>query len=130
MSITPGWTADEIRDFVYEYERQPWGTKTEWLAGRGVDRDRLRLWRHTVFDGDIDRGLIPRDANRMSSTNRRRFLAKEREHRQRLDEIEKLQARVHELEGTNEALGKAIGLLHELNEQGPGASPTNDPTDS
>jgi hypothetical protein len=42
-----------------------------------------------------------------------------------------LQARVRELEQTNEALGKAIGLLHANSEQEPGATPpTSDPSDS
>jgi hypothetical protein len=40
------------------------------------------------------------------------------------EEVAKLNARVRELEQTNEALGKAIGLLHQLNEQEPGAART------
>ncbi|WP_217995920.1 hypothetical protein [Kribbia dieselivorans] len=46
-------------------------------------------------------------------------------------EVERLTARITELEGTNEALGKAIGLLHELNAQEPDETPTtSDPADS
>jgi hypothetical protein len=37
---------------------------------------------------------------------------------------------VRELEQTNEALGKAIGLLHARSEEEPDAIPTNDPGDS
>lgn len=39
-------------------------------------------------------------------------------------ELQALRERVHKLEGPNEALGKAIGLLHKLNEQGPDTSTT------
>lgn len=45
-------------------------------------------------------------------------------------ENERLRARVQELEATNEALGKAIGLLHQLSEQEPGPSQTNEPSSS
>jgi hypothetical protein len=46
-------------------------------------------------------------------------------------DLARLQARVRELEATNEALGKAIGLLHANSEQEPDAAPrTSDPSDS
>ena len=46
-------------------------------------------------------------------------------------EVTKLNVRVRELEHTNEALGKAIGLLHSMNEQEPDASPVRTvPSDS
>ena len=46
-------------------------------------------------------------------------------------EVARLNARVRELEQSNEALGKAIGLLHVMNEQEPAATPTTtDPSDS
>ena len=47
------------------------------------------------------------------------------------DELARLRARVGELETTNEALGKAIGLLHAMNAHEPDAAPTtSDPEDS
>lgn len=129
MSITPGWSAEEIREFVYEYERQPHGTKRDWLVGRGVSSDRFRRWRETVFDGDLDRGLIPRDGGRMTPARQRRSAAKADAARDA--ELERLRSRVQELEDANDALGKAIGLLHTLNEQEPADAPaTNDPSDS
>lgn len=44
-SISVGFTAAEIREFVHEYEVQLHGQKGPWLAGRGVSHDRLRRWR-------------------------------------------------------------------------------------
>ena len=47
------------------------------------------------------------------------------------EELARLAARVRELEQTNEALGKAIGLLHQMNVQEPDAAPeTTGPSDS
>jgi hypothetical protein len=45
-------------------------------------------------------------------------------------EVEQLKSRIRELEGTNSALGKAIGLLHGLNVPEPGPGQTNDPKSS
>lgn len=132
MSISPGFTAMEIREFVYEYHRQPYGQKRAWLVLRGVPYHRLKRWRLAVFDGDVDRGLIPREGMDMTSPPARRAaLAKIASAEQTEADLARLRARVHELEQTNEALGKAIGLLHARSEQEPGAAPrTNDPSNS
>ncbi|WP_343926878.1 hypothetical protein [Rhodoglobus aureus] len=54
-----------------------------------------------------------------------------RERAARDAEVTRLHVRVRELEHTNEALGKAIGLLHLMSEQEPDAIPTRtDPSDS
>lgn len=136
MSISAGYTAEQIREFVHQYTAQPYGRKAEWLAAQGVSYDRLRRWRLAVFDGDLDRGLVPRDSGLVvkkippgQRAALERHHAKERvEHRA---EVERLNARIRELEETNGALGKAIGLLHSMSEQEPVAPPTtSDPSDS
>ena len=63
MSISAGFTTEEIREFVNEYEVQRYGQKGAWLAGRGVSYEQLRRWRAAVFEGDLDRGLIPREGS-------------------------------------------------------------------
>lgn len=134
MTISSGFTATEIREFVHEYQVQPHGQKTLWLTARGVSYDRLRRWRAAVFEGDLDRGLVPRESSGMTvPPSKRTVLEKERarERAAHAAEVERLDARVRELEDTNEALGKAIGLLHKMNEQEPGAPRTmSDPCDS
>jgi hypothetical protein len=80
-----------------------------------------------LFAGDLDRGLIPREGGDMTiPPARRTALSKARAAQQDRDdgELARLRARVGELEATNEALGKAIGLLHAMNEQEPDAAPT------
>ena len=134
MSISPGFTPTEIRELVVEYQLLPYGQKGSWLAARGVSNRQFRRWQATVFAGDLDRGLIPREGGDMTvPPAKRRALAKADAVKQDRDEAElaRLRARVGELEATNEALGKAIGLLHAMNAEEPDAAPaTSDPDDS
>ena len=66
MSISVGFTVEEIREFVLEYQALPQGQKGLWLSARGVAYERLRRWRAAVFEGDLDRGLIPREGSPMT----------------------------------------------------------------
>lgn len=134
VSISPGFTTEEIREFVNEYEVQRYGQKGAWLAGHGVSYEQLRRWRAAVFEGDLDRGLIPREGSPVkvppgTRTALERSRARERAAHEA--EIARLTARIRELEGTNDALGKAIGLLHVMSEHEPASNPTTpDPGDS
>ena len=134
MSISAGFTADEIREFVLEYQALPQGQKGPWLVERGVRYERLRRWRDAVFEGDLDRALIPREGSRVTipPSNRTSIARARAAERAAHDaEVAKLNARVRELEQTNEALGKAIGLLHQMSEQEPAApSTTSEPSSS
>lgn len=134
VSISAGFTAEEIREFVHEYAVQPFGQKSAWLAGQGVSYPRLRRWRAAVFEGDLDRGLVPRDSGGVSLTPGQRAELERHHAKERVQheaELARLSARIHELEETNAALGKAIGLLHKVSEQEPAATPrSNDPSAS
>jgi transposase-like protein len=134
MTVSSGFTAAEIREFVHEYQVQPHGQKGSWLAAQGVSDNRMRRWREAVFEGDLDRGLIPREGSPvMIPPSKRTALekARARERAAQAAEVTRLTARVRELEDTNDALGKAIGLLHAMSEHEP-AEPetTSDPSDS
>jgi hypothetical protein len=134
MSISPGFTAEQIREFVHEYQVLPQGQKGPWLAARGVSYWRLRRWRDTVFEGDLDRGLVPREGSPMTIPPSKRTAlerARAAERDAHAAEVARLNARVRELEQTNDALGKAIGLLHAMSEEEPAATPTaTDPSGS
>ena len=134
MSISAGFTADEIREIVHEYTAQPFGHKREWLAARGVSYNRLRRWRQAVFEGDLDRGFIPRDSSPVKIPPGQRAALERHHAKERAEheaEVARLSARIRELEETNGALGKAIGLLHSMNEQEPVVPPTtSNPSDS
>jgi hypothetical protein len=119
---------------VIEYELIPHGQKGPWLSAQGVSNRQFRRWQATVFVGELDRGLIPREGGDMTvSPAQRRALAKADAAKQERDEAElvALRERVCELETTNEALGKAIGLLHAMSVHEPDvAPPMSDPADS
>lgn len=134
MTASVGFTAGQIREFVHEYHVQPHGRKYAWLAEQGVSYDRLRKWRSAVFEGDLDRRLIPREGRPMTvPPAKRTALEKQRaaERAAHEAEIAALSERIRELEGTNDTLGKAIGLLHAMREQEPDEAPTTkNPSDS
>jgi hypothetical protein len=127
MSITPGFTSAEIVELVMHYQSVPHGQKTEWLAKSGVSSRTFRRWRVSVLAGDVHRGLIPRDGSQMTippdePTPLEIMRAADRAAHDA--EVTKLNSRVRELEETNTALGKAIGLLHAMSEEEPARPPT------
>ncbi|GAA1058831.1 hypothetical protein [Agromyces bracchium] len=134
MSVGVGFTDDEIRELVAEYYRQRHGSKGVWLAARGLTRRRMERWSAAVFEGDLDRGLVPRKGALVTvPPGKRAAFERQRAAEQAAHEAEiaRLSARIRELEATNDALGKAIGLLHERNGQEPdGTSMTADRPDS
>ena len=134
MTVSVGFTVAEVREFVHEYQVQPWGQRRLWLAAQGVSVGRLRRWQALVFEGDLDRGLVPRESGAMTVPPAKRTAlekARAAERAAHAAEVAKLSARIRELEGTNDALGKAIGLLHAMNEQEPDdARQSSDPSTS
>lgn len=128
MSISPGFTSAEIRAYVFEYQQQPYGAKAAWLRQQPVSSSTMRRWINAVFDGELDRGLVPREGSGMTSTPRQkreavaRSLAAQQEAHEA--EVAALNDRIRSLEASNSALGKAIGLLHVLNVEEPGENPT------
>ena len=113
--------------FVHEYQLVPYGQKIGWLAARDTTYSRLRRWRDAVFEGDLDRALIPREGSPMAIPPKKRTAFERTRALERDDqakEVARLSARVRELEETNTALGKAIGLLHAMSEEEPETDPT------
>jgi len=132
MVGTPGYTLEEIREFMHQYHLQPHGTKGAWRAERGVSQRQFRRWRQTLFEGDLDRNLIPREHGGMTRTHGEWSAfekARAKEIAEHQAEVEALQAHIQTLEGTNDALGKAIGLLHAMREEEPDKPSGNDPTE-
>lgn len=133
MTVSPGFTAEEIAGFVREYEAVPFGGKGEWLVQHGFSRDQFRRWRAAYLEGDLERGLVPRQ-----HATRRSVVARAKEAEERLvrveaahqREVSRLQeahgvelarrdAQIAMLEAGTVTLGKAIGLLQKLESQEP-----------
>lgn len=123
MTISPGFTTEQIREYVYEYHRQRHGKKMEWIARQSFSHSTLRRWQHAVFFGDLERGLIPRESSGMKSTPRKKraVIAMSQAELQAAHDAElaAMTERIQSLEASNLALGKAIGLLHSLNVEEP-----------
>jgi hypothetical protein len=122
MTGFAGFSPQEVRELVHEYQLQPHGTKVRWLAERQISSSWFQRARRAVYEGDVDRNLLPRDHGGVVRS-RGEWSAFEKARALEIAaheaEVELLQARVRELEGTVDVLGKAIGLLHELNGQEP-----------
>ena len=128
MTVTPGFTAEELAGFVREYEAQPYGQKGSWLAAQPFTRDQMRRWRRAYFDGDLDKGLVPRQCSSGAGVLARAKAAEEeldRVREQTRQELADLRAshqveladrdaQIKMLEAGNVTLGKAIGLLQNL----------------
>ncbi len=133
MVGTPGYSREQIREYVHEYHLQAHGTKQAWLARQSFTERQFRRWRKSLFEGDLDRNLVPREHGGMTRTRGEWTAfekARAKEIAEHQAEVEQLSARIRELEGTNEALGKAIGLLHELSVSEPDESGTSEPPSS
>ncbi len=111
------WTAGERAELVAEYLLVRHGQKGPWLAQRGIDSRMMASWRTAFFFGDLERELVPRDTSSMSPLDGVRMrqmealLQQEREARA-ADQVRHVEE-VDRLSQANEALGKAIGLLHD-----------------
>jgi hypothetical protein len=141
VTVSVGFTAAEICELVFEYQGLEHGSKGRWLAERGLNRVRMGRWRASLFDGDLDRGLVPRQGGAVGRSGAEHTaIARRRVAEQvaQAAEVERLNARIRELEHANGALeqangalGKAIGLLRDTNEHEPDACPRmSDPDDS
>lgn len=117
MSLTPGFTNDEIVDAVEEFLSLRHGEKTAWFVGKRFSEHQFRRWRLAYMAGTIDRGLVPRHASDVTNFGSNRIRELERElKRARLkhaEEVGKLRAENEALQEGTVALGKAIGFLQE-----------------
>lgn len=123
MSVPKALTAEQKREFVYEYVAQPFGSRSTFLLERGVTKNQIRQWRSQVFAGTLELGLVPRGGTIVSveeSAALARLLKEKQALQEQLDrqqaEHEKvLAAKDAELDVQRravDALGKAIEILH------------------
>lgn len=143
MTISSGFTAEEIREFVRLYDEQPRGTKGQWLKEqRAVSKGTFRRWRAAVYAGDVERGLVPRIEGVTRVDEQRAFAQRELRLREEVEAVRQevakrdallekqdallveKDAKIARLELGVDALGKAIGVLHTMREQDPDDFPT------
>lgn len=119
-------TAVEKREAVIEYMDLPHGQKTKWLREQPFSRSSFIRWRLSYLAGDLDRGLTPRNAGLVTSSGHR-MRQLEKAFAQQESEMAKLREQNEQLQATNAALGKAIGLMQKWSEHTPDNTPA--PTD-
>ena len=111
------FTAVEKDVIVREYLAVPYGEKVRWVAERGLDQRAVNKWRQAFLVRELEAGFRPRDTSSMDPISdarvaqlQRQLLAeraaREQDKQRHEDEVARLQA-------VNDALGKAIGLLHD-----------------
>lgn len=139
MTLSAGYSNEQIIEIVESYMRLPWGQKGRWLAEQSISQGVFRRWRLTYEAGTIDVGLVPRYVrgmvtkdNGVSTRTMQDGLARQRAEYE--GQIAQLQERIEALQAGNEALGKAIGFLREnagqeseaATEQSPSSSNSTD----
>lgn len=114
-------STNQKRAYALEYAQIRHGFKTAYLRRVGIDVRTLRGWQAALVDGDLDAGLIPVEAVRMSKNVAREI--------ERLTQtIETLKSdyeqqlaakneRIEALEKACDSLGKAINVVSKLTEE-------------
>ena len=121
MTISPGFTADEIAGYVREYLRVPHGSKRLWLRDQPFTEGQMARWRRTYLAGDLHLGLVPRGSGDGDFLERA-MAAEEELERVRADllaQIARQEAQIRLLEEGTVTLGKAFGLLQKMSSQEP-----------
>ena len=118
------YSAEEKAVLVAEYLSIQHGQKGSWRAEHGIGHTTMSKWRKAYFFGDLEQSLIPRDTSSMSVSDGARLkqlelqLAAEKraraaESERHADEQRRHATELDRLNKVNDALGKAIGLLHD-----------------
>ncbi|WP_082124011.1 hypothetical protein [Arthrobacter sp. YC-RL1] len=109
---TVGVTREEIREYVHQYNLQPHSTLIEWLQQQPFSWATFYRWNKVVFEGDLDRNLVPRDHGSMNtSPSQRSAFEKARANEQTAHEAELKASRepVRQLEGPTRPFEKLSG---------------------
>lgn len=114
MAASTGWTLEEKRDIIAEYEQAVKGSKWRVLERHGVTHDQLRGWRAARDAGVLEVGFSvrrPRMTPRVESAEIGRLRA---ENTRLLAELDRARKDIDDRQAALESLGKATALLHEL----------------
>lgn len=139
MTITAGYSVEEIRACLTHYDMLPFGEKGKWVDTQPFSKPQIYRWMRALVSGDLDHGLVPRQNGTMSYPSRRKSMtealtsdrervlmdqlaAKESALAAKEEELARRNEEIHRLEETTSTLGKAIGLLHAKNVSEPDAT--------
>lgn len=139
MTLTVGFSTEEIRAYLTEYDTLPFGQKGKWVDQQPFSKPQFYRWMRALVAGDLDHGLVPRENGPMSYPSRRKKMtealtsdrekvlldelaAKEKALAAKEEQLARQSDEIERLEETAGTLGKAIGLLHARNVSEPDAT--------
>ncbi|HEX6408842.1 MAG TPA: hypothetical protein VFZ90_16765 [Gemmatimonadales bacterium] len=114
MATSAGWTVEEKRAIVAEYEQAPHGFKQQVLDRYGVDRSRVLRWQASRDAGVLEVGFTVRHPQKTPRTESAEIARLRRENARLTAELERARRDVDDRQRALEALGKATALLQEL----------------
>lgn len=114
MTSSTGWTLEEKRDIVAEYEQTPKGSKGQVLDRHGVTQDQVYGWRAARDAGVLEVGFSVRRPLMTPRAESAEIARLRGENARLAAELERARKDVDDRQSALESLGKATALLHEL----------------
>ena len=132
--VTESFTPEQRRDIAVHYAGLKRGEKSAYAASLGLRPHQIRRWISALADGDLDNERFPRKTGAMTTRDiaeiarLKKIIADMKAEHARVDaakdarisklegEVTKLQDGVNKWEKASDALGKAITVLHKMNE--------------
>ena len=125
--VTESFTPEQRRDIAVHYAGLKRGEKSAYAASLGLRPHQIRRWISALADGDLDNERFPRKTGAMTTRDiaeiarLKKIIADMKAEHARVDaakdaRISKLEDEVNKWEKASDALGKAITVLHKMNE--------------
>ena len=132
--VTESFTPEQRREIAVHYAGLKRGEKSAYAASLGLRPHQIRRWISALADGDLDNERFPRKTGAMTTRDiaeiarLKKIIADMKAEHARVDaakdarisklegEVTKLQDGVNKWEKASDALGKAITVLHKMNE--------------
>lgn len=121
--VTESFTPEQRREIAVHYAGLKRGEKSAYAASLGLRPHQIRRWISALADGDLDNERFPRKTGAMTTRDiaeiarlKKIIAAKDARISKLEGEVTKLQDGVNKWEKASDALGKAITVLHKINE--------------
>jgi transposase len=114
MATSDGWTVEEKRSIVAEYEQTPHGWKQRVLDRHGVSRSRVLRWQASRDAGVLEVGFSVRRPLKTPRAESAEIARLRTENARLSAELDRARRDIDDRQRALEALGKATALLQEL----------------
>ena len=114
MATSVGWTVEQKRGIVAEYEQAPHGGKQQVLDRYGVSRSRVLRWQASRDAGVLEVGFTVRRPERTPRAESAEIARLRAENARLVAELERARHDIDDRQRALEALGKATAFLQEL----------------